>query len=123
MGQRGGAAAAYAILLLGLADAVSAFMSVPPMTAVPGPRPATRRPCGHLGMLGGAEAAAAGFALGNVAYVAQLLAKPRQRSDGDPYALLRGLSAYRASDGALVPVTSAWSADQKAVVVLMRSFG
>ena len=66
-------------------------------------------------MLGGAEAAAAGFALGNVAYVAQLLAKPRQRSDGDPYALLRGLSAYRASDGALVPVTSAWSADQKAV--------
>lgn len=74
-------------------------------------------------MIEGTDVAAAGFVLFNVGYVAQLLVKPRQAAEGDPYALLQGKEAYRASDGSLIPVTSTWTSDQKAVVVLMRSFG
>jgi hypothetical protein len=74
-------------------------------------------------MLEGTQVAAAGFALFNAGYVGQLLMKPRQAADGDPYKLLEGKEAFRASDAALIPVTSCWSSDQKAVVVLMRSFG
>jgi len=73
--------------------------------------------------LDGGEAATAAFLLFNAAYVGQIIVKPRQQADGDPYALLQGLEAYRASDGAKVAVTSRWTADEKAIVVLMRSFG
>jgi hypothetical protein len=74
-------------------------------------------------MVGASEVATAGFILFNIGYIAQLAAKPRQQADGDPYKLLQDISAFRASDRAYVPVTSAWASEQKAVVVLMRSFG
>jgi len=78
---------------------------------------------GRLRMLEGTEVATAGFVIFNVAYVAQLLAKPRQRAEGDPFALLQSKEVYRASDGAPLSVTSQWNSEQKAVVVFMRSFG
>ena len=39
------------------------------------------------------------------------------------HALLRPVSVLRALDGSLVTLTDQWAADERAVVVLMRSFG
>ena len=39
------------------------------------------------------------------------------------HALLRPVSVLRATDGSAVKLTDEWAADERAVVVLMRSFG
>jgi len=110
------------LLVLSMCCAIGAAWS--PACPVPQVRATSSRPgLSRARMVEGGQVAAAGFALFNAGYVGQLLLKPRQAADGDPYALLEGKEAYRASDAALVPVTSCWEKDQKAVVVLMRSFG
>jgi hypothetical protein len=110
------------LLALSMCCAIGAAWSpafpVPQMSAA-----SSRSGLSRARMVDGGQVAAAGFALFNAGYVGQLLLKPRQAADGDPYALLEGKKGYRASDAALVPVTSCWETDQKAVVVLMRSFG
>jgi len=68
--------------------------------------------------------AAGAFLASNVAYVGQLaLNKPRTKADGDPHQLLQGVKVFRATDEELVGVTSLWNEDEKAVLVLFRSYG
>ena len=110
------------LLALSMCALASAF-SPPASCLRKSGAPASRIALHSTRMLEGTQVAAAGFALFNAGYVGQLLMKPRQAADGDPYKLLQGKEAFRASDAALIPVTSCWSSDQKAVVVLMRSFG
>ena len=106
MGPEKALAAALALLLC-LAGHAAAFapartpgsLGVRPPTAgafaarAPAP-PAERRrsalaPPRSAVMLDGGEAATGAFLLFNAAYVGQLLVKPRQQADGDPYALLQ----------------------------------
>ncbi len=69
---------------LAAAGAFAARSPVPPAHArrsTPAPR--------SVRMLEAGEAATAAFLLFNAAYVGQLLTKPRQQADGDPYTLLQ----------------------------------
>ena len=67
-----------------VAGAFAARSPVPPAHA----RRSTPAPRG-VRMLEAGEAAMAAFLLFNAAYVGQLLTKPRQQADGDPYTLLQ----------------------------------
>ena len=41
----------------------------------------------------------------------------------DPFLALKGAMVHRATDGSLVDLSTTWSADEKCVVVFLRSFG
>jgi hypothetical protein len=64
-----------------------------------------------------------GVGLLGLAYVGQLANKGRTELGSDPFVALQGVELLHAPDGRLVPITSAWSTDQRAVVVCLRSFG
>ena len=107
--------------------------SAPSLIVSPGPGLAPRllasRACVHPGSRAAVamrmDIAAVGGGLGllGLAYVGQLANKGRTELGSDPFVALQGVELLHAPDGRLVPITSAWSTDQRAVVVCLRSFG
>jgi len=65
-----------------------------------------------------AGAAFVGF---NAWYLSGILQKPA--STPDPYSVISDLEVLRVTDGQPVPVPELWREDEKAVLMLMRSFG
>ena len=48
---------------------------------------------------------------------------PSATAPPNAFNLLRGIDVLRATDGVAVPLTEQWATDERAVLVLMRSFG
>ncbi|KAJ1493002.1 hypothetical protein T484DRAFT_1769484 [Baffinella frigidus] len=128
--RRAGVAWLGVLALCGLAEG---FMPSSPSlqsmgTVIPASRTCVIRPriraATHAYAMRMDLATVAGFGgLLSLAYVGQLANPSRTELGSDPYAALQGVELQHAPDGRLVPITSAWSADERAVVVCLRSFG
>jgi hypothetical protein len=69
------------------------------------------------------QVALGGYGLFSLFYLGQLARPNRRKLDSDPYTVLAGIKLFHTPDGVAKPVTDAWGADDRAVVVLFRSFG